>query len=193
MQNRNSVGMALAAALLACAGCGGRDVGSESNLVAGTTGNETTAAPTIPDSCTFFAKGDLETALGRQLRDGDPQSVPEGAGSSCVFKKQLGRDATRTFAVPALPAAVAFGSVTISTSPADPEAVAQIRRLDPAAFDDVPGLGDDAYFLGPNLLHVRVGNRSFSARIDPEARSPEEQAELRKVLVSLGRQGVSRL
>ena len=34
---------------------------------------------------------------------------------------------------------------------------------------DVPGVGDDAYLNGPDLLFVRVGNRGFSVRIYTDA------------------------
>jgi hypothetical protein len=131
--------------------------------------------------------------VGWELKDGEPQSVPDESESQCEFERQLGRNATKSSPNPAVPSSVGLTSVTISTSPADPEAVAQIRELDPAAFDDVPGLGDDAYFLGPNLLHVRVQKRSFSIRVNPEAQSPADQAKVREIMVALAKTGASRL
>lgn len=131
--------------------------------------------------------------MGSELRNGEAQPVPDASESQCQFKRQLGRNATKTFANPAIPKSVGLTGVTISTSRADPAAVAQVRELEPDAFEGVPGVGDDAYFLGPNLLHVRVQNRSFSIRISPEARSPADQAKVREVMVALARTVASRL
>ena len=172
-----------AAALTGC--------GNEMGPAGPETSNASVAAVDIPDACTFFSKAELETAVGTELRDGEAQSVQEG--SSCSFRKQLGRDATRSIPGSPLPASLGFNSVTISTAPYDPTAVAEIRELDPSAFDTVPNVGDDAYFLGPNLLHVRVGNRGFSVRMEPEAQSPDDQAKVRVVMLALGRMGATRL
>ena len=181
------------AAAFAIAGCGGgNEAASNTAATVGAGPDSATAAVEVPDACTFFAKAELEAAIGSELKDGERQSVPSPE-SQCEFERQLGSRATKTFANPAIPASVGFTGVTVSTSPADPEAVAQVRELDPAAFEGVPGLGDDAYYLGPSLLHVRVGGRSFSLRINPEASSPEDQARVREVMLSLAQAGASRL
>ena len=182
----------IAALLLAASACGAGDGGSNSAVAGTAEDNVAGAAANIPDACTFFAKAELENALGIGLRDGEPQSVAEPNESSCRFRRQLGRDATRTFPNP-LPASAGFTSLTISASPADPAAVAEIRELDPGAFEDVPGLGDDAYYLGPALLHVRVGQRGFSIRIEPEASSEGDRAKVREAMIALARAGASRL
>ncbi|HET7708806.1 MAG TPA: hypothetical protein VFK50_04630 [Sphingomicrobium sp.] len=176
---------------LALAGCGAQDPAPGANAAESNAGTGAAASAKIPDACTFFTKAELEAALGQELRDGEPQSAQDG--SICRFRKQLGNKATRTFPNPALSASLGLTSVTIATSPHDPEAVAEIRELDPDAFDAVPGLGDDSYFLGPNLLHVNVGRRGFSVRIDPEARSAEDTAKVREAILGLGRTGASRL
>lgn len=182
---------AVTAALLLAACNGERDAGS---AYAPSERTEGPAAPAdVPNACTLFAKAELESAVGVELKDGEPQSVPDASESQCEFERQLGMRATKTFHDPAIPTSVGLTSVRISTSPADPEAVAQVRELDPAAFDAVPGLGDDAYFLGPNLLHVRVGNRGFSLRVNPEAQSPGDQAKVREVMLALARTGAARL
>lgn len=184
------------AAAFAASACGGGGGDSGSNNMAtgvGSSGNAAAAAVDVPDACTFFAKAELESAIGWELKDGEPQPVPDQSESQCEFERQLGSRTTKSFPNPAIPGSVGFTSVTVSTSPADPEAVAQVRELDPAAFEGVPGLGDDAYFLGPNLLHVRVGSRSFSLRINPEAQSPDDQAKVREVTLALARTGASRL
>ena len=186
----------LTASLLMLSGCGGGDAGDNSQAAAPAGAPEagtTTASAEPLDACTFIPKAELETAIGAELKEGEPQSVPSAAESQCRFKRQLGIRATKTFPNPAVPASVGLTGITISTSPADPAAVAEIRALDPGAFEDVPGLGDQAYYLGPNLLHVRVGNRGFSIRIEPQAQSPEDQARVRDVMLGLARTGASRL
>lgn len=197
MQKRLHSWPILTASLFALAGCGGGDAGGNSESAAPAAAEEATATATAAaeplDACTFISKAELETAIGAELKEGEPQSVPSAAESQCRFKRQLGIRATRSFPNPAIPASVGFTGITISTSPADPAAVAEIRALDPGAFEDVPGLGDQAYYLGPNLLHVRVGNRGFSIRIEPQAQSPDDQAKVREVMLGLARTGASRL
>ena len=180
------------AALSTLAGCGSSDqsTGAASESGATPAGGASVSAE-LPDACTFFTRAELETALGHELREGEPQSAQDG--SICRFRKQLGSKATKTFPNPALPASLGFTSLTIATSPHDPEAVAEIRGLDPDAFEAVPGLGDDSYFLGPSLLHVNVCKRGFSVRVEPEANSAEGQAKVREIMLALGRTGVSRL
>lgn len=181
-----------AAAALASTGCGSKDdPASNMATTIGAGDNMTTAAAEFPDACTFLSRAELESMVGWELREGKPEEVP--GGSSCTFKTQLGKDVTRTFPNPALPRSIGMTSVTISTSPADPEAVAEIRRLDPGAFEDVPGLGDDAYYLGPDLLHVRVGQKAFSVRINSSARSEGDVAKVRAAILALARTGVERL
>lgn len=179
---------AVTAALLLAACNRERDAGSANAPAEPREG--TVASADVPNACTFIPKAELEAAIGWELREGEPQSVPDG--SSCEFRKQLGSRATKTFPNPAIPSAVGFTSLTISISSVDPEAVAEVRRLAPAEFEDVPGLGDAAYFLGPDL-HVRVRNRGFGLRINPDAQSPDDQAKVRRVLLALGRTGTARL
>ena len=182
---------ALAAATLAVASCGGQESAPTANASEPNAGTAASAAAEIPDACAFFPKAELEAAVGHELREGEPQ--PAQDGSTCRFRKQLGIKATKAAAEGALPASLGFTSMTVATSPHDPEAVAEIRELDPEAFDGVAGLGDDSYFLGPNLLHVNVGRRGFSVRIDPDASSDEDRAKVREVLLALGRNGAARL
>ena len=184
---------AMTAAFLLAACDGGGEAASNTANPQGAEHNAAVAAIDVPDSCTFLSKAELESAIGAELRDGEPQSVPSASESQCQFKRKLGSEATKSFPNPAVPASVGFTSVTVSTSPADPQAVAQIRELDPGAFEGVPGLGDDAYFLGPNLLHTRVGSRSFSLRVEPEAQSPGDRGRVREVMLGLARTGASRL
>lgn len=182
----------LALATLAIAGCG-KDKAEPNASTQEVAVNATAVAAEIPNACTFFAKAELESAIGAELRDGEPQAVPDASESICRFRKQLGSRATKSFSDPVLPTTLGFNSLTVATSPADPQAVAEIRKLDPAAFEDVRGIGDDAYYLGPTLLHVRVGQRSFSLRIGPEPQSPKDQAAARQVIQALGKAGASRL
>lgn len=153
-------------------------------------GDAATASANIPDPCALFPKADLESAVGWELREGRREYSTEG--STCTFRRQQGMAATRVFPDPPLPQSTGFSSMTIGASVADQEAVAEIRKLDPDAFDDVPNLGDEAYFLGPNLLHVRVGNRGFSVRINTNPGS-EADGKVRTVILALGRTGADRL
>lgn len=196
MHKRSHSWPVLTAALIAVSGCGSGDggspAGSESAAPAAANSAATAAtAAEVPDACTFFAKTELETAVGAELKDGEPQSVPDASESSCEFERQLGRNTTKTFSDPPIPSSVGLTSVKVSTSPTEPKTFSEGREL--TGGEGVKAVGDDAFFIGPNLLHVRVGNRSFSLRINPEAGSPQDQAKVREVMLGLARTGASRL
>lgn len=185
--------VSLAALLAVGCGDGGGDgrAGNVAQVPAGANAGEAGAPVDVPDSCGLLPQGEIESAVGRELREGKRDEAP--GGSSCTYKVQLGKDVTRTFPNPALPPSIGLTSVVVSTSAADPEAVAQVRALAGSEFEDVSGLGDDAYFLGPNLLHVRVGQRSLSVRINSSASSDADVAKVREVILTLGRAGASKL
>jgi hypothetical protein len=101
--------------------------------------------------------------------------------------------ATRTFDNPPLPEAAGFGSVTITTNRSTPENFTEHRQLLGTGAEDVPGVGDGAYFNGPAMIYVRVGNRGFSIRMHADPTTDEAWARLREVMLSLARAGASKL
>ena len=92
---------------------------------------------------------------------------------------------------PALPGSAGFSGLTITTYPAQAGTFAQGKAM-PGA-ESVSGLGNDAYFSGPNLLHIRVGARAFSVRIYTDATSPADWAKVWEVMLSLGQSGARRV
>lgn len=184
-----SSAMISVAAIFTAAGCsgGGEDVSNSVTADRGI-GNAAVAAVEVPDACTFFSRAELETTVGWELREGEPRDA--SAGSSCEFESPPAMYAKRTFPNPALPGSVGFSSLTITTYPSQ-ATFAQGRGMPDA--EGVPGLGDDAYFNGSNLLQVRVGSGAFSVRIYTDAESPADWAKVRAVMLTLGRTGASRL
>jgi hypothetical protein len=179
-------------AVLAAGGCAAGD--DDEPAVAESTGDASDqAAPVsaaVPDACTFFSRAELEAAVGWELREGEPESAPEGS-SSCDFEMPPQMYVTRTFPNPPLPKSVDFSSLMVTTYPATADDFGEMRNL--TTVEDAPGIGDDAYFLGPDLLHVRVGNRGFSLRIYTNASAEADAARVRDVMLSLARTGASRL
>lgn len=179
----------LMAAALLLAGCRsengkGRDAAGANGVSA-----DAAAAADVPDACTFFSRNELEAAVGWELRYGVPKDV--SAGSSCGFETQPAAYAKRSYPNPALPESVGFSAITITTHPSQADTFAQGHET--PGSEAVPGLGNDAYFNGPNLLHVRVGNRGFSVRIYTDARAPPDVARVRSMMLALARTGASRL
>ncbi len=179
---------------LLIAACGGGDgAGSATPDAPAPGANTAAAAPTnVPDACTFFSRAELEESVGWELREGDKEDAPPGF-SECDFETPTRMSVTRTFPNPPLPEAVGFSSVTVNTHPSDPVKFAEFRRNLGAGAEDVPGVGDGAYFYGRDMLYVRVGNRGFSIRIYSNAGNDADWARVRDVMLKLGRLGASRL
>lgn len=146
----------------------------------------------MPDACAFFARAELEANVGWELRDGEKEDAPPGF-SSCDFAMPPQMSITRTFPNPPLPQSVGFSSLMINTHPSDASRFASARQQLGAAVKEVSGVGDAAYFNGPNQLHVRVGNRGFSLRIYTRASTDADWATVREVMLTLGRLGASKL
>lgn len=189
-------------ALLA-AGCGG-DRDPEAAVDTETTSDEIAAVAEqngpqaaeasveVPDACSFFDRAQLEQTIGWELREGEPEDMPPGS-YACDFETPPLMYVTRTYPDPALPQSVGFGSLTVNTHPSKAQNFDEFRQtLGPAA-EDVPDIGDGAYFYGFDMLYVRVGNRGFSLRIYTDAQSDEDRARVREVLLTLAREGASRL
>jgi|SRR5687768_8545336 len=144
------------------------------------------------DACTFIPKSELETLIGRELRDGKKQDMPPGF-SQCDFTTPPEMYVTRRFNNPPLPEAAGFSSVTITTISTSPNTFAESRRV-MADGEDVRGIGDAAYFSGPAMIFVRVANRGFSIRLYVNPPTTEGgRARLREVMLSLARAGASKL
>jgi hypothetical protein len=151
------------------------------------------AAVSVPDACTFIPKAELESLIGRELREGKRRDMPPGF-FQCDFATPPQMSVTRRFNNPPLPEAAGFSSVTITTNPTSPNTFAESRRLMQADAEDVPGIGDAAYLYGPAMIYVRVGNRGFSIRLHVNTPSTEAgRARLRAVMLSLARAGVAKL
>ena len=151
------------------------------------------AAGSVPEACTFIPKAELESLVGRELRDGKRKDMPPGF-FQCDFETPPQMYVKRRFNNPALPEAAGFSSVTITTNPTTPESFAESRRLMQADAEDVPGIGDGAYLYGPAMIYVRVGNRGFSIRLHVNSPSTAAgRSRLRDVMLSLARAGVAKL
>lgn len=188
--------IALVVSLLAAA-CGG---GSSTEGTAADGSPPAAAAPSPaaepvasgPDACTFLDRARIEEIVGRELREGKAKDAPPGF-SECDFETPPLMYVTRTFPSPTLTESSGFSSLTINTHPASPQNFAEFRRTLGTAAEDVAGVGDGAYFYGPNLLYVRVGNRGFSLRIYADPASDADRARVREVMFSLAALGVSKL
>jgi hypothetical protein len=151
------------------------------------------AAVSVPDACSFIPKAELESLVGRELRDGKRHDMSPGL-FQCDFETPPQMYVTRRFNNPPLPEAAGFSSVTITTNPSSPNTFAESRRLMQADAEDVPGIGDGAYLYGPAMIYVRVGNRGFSIRLHVNTPSTDAgRARLRQVMLSLARAGVAKL
>lgn len=182
------------AVLLFSTGCGGASDEQRADTTAPAAASSASAGPATPapDACTFFTKAELESNVGWELRDGEREDATPGS-SSCDFEMPPGMYRTRTFPNPPLPEPVGFSSIKVNTYPADPADFASARELLGPDYEEVSGVGNAAYFHGPDLLHVRVGNRGFSMRIYTNASAAADKAKVRDVMLTLGRLGASKL
>jgi hypothetical protein len=151
-----------------------------------------TATGNIPNACTFFSHAELESAVGWQLRAGKAKDAPPGT-FECSFEKPQDMYITKTYPNPPIPKSADFTSLTVHTHPVDPKRFAEFRKNLGAAAEDVPGIGDGAYFYGPNLLYVRVGESGFSLRTYTSATSAADKARVREATLSLAKLGASKL
>lgn len=172
--------------------CGGGDETRGGDAPVASAPSQAATMIDVPDACTFFAKSDLEARIGRELRDGEQGDVPPGS-SQCDFETPPLMYVTRTFDNPPLPESVGFGSITITTNESTPENFTEFRQLLGTTAEDVPGIGGGAYFNGPAMVYVRVGNRGFSIRMHADPTTDEAWARMREVMLVLARDGASKL
>ncbi|MBA3559482.1 MAG: hypothetical protein H0W30_12895 [Gemmatimonadaceae bacterium] len=181
--------------LLVSTGCGGEGADKKAAVE---TQEATTSAPAsvasgpVPDACTFYSKSELESAVGWQLDDGDVEDAEPGA-FKCDFETPPQMSVTTTFPNPPLPQSVRFSSMTVNTHPVKQKSFDDFRKMIGAGGEDVPGIGDGAYFYGPNMIYVRVGARGFSLRMYADPTSDSDKAKAREVMLSLARLGATKL
>lgn len=193
----------LITALLLLAGCGG---GSEPGATpeAATDGDgaeevsEQVSAPLpeamveVPDACVLFDKMELEQTLGWELYDGDREELPPGL-YGCEFDTPPLFYVTRKYPDPALPESIGFSSLKINTHPTTVENFEEFREMLGEAGEDVPGIGDCAYFYGFDMIYGRVGGKGFSMRIYTAADTDEERALVREMMLTLARNAAAKL
>lgn len=185
------IALAFAAALLlaACGGDKGAQPANESgNLSDAGSGDASSdvAAQEVPDACTFLDREGISAAIGRELQEGEPQPTAGGA-SECRFETALGMEASTSYEDPVVPE-TASASVVINTHPSNAEEFDLFQESLGSEAEVATGVGDDAYFWGPNLIYVRVADRGFSLRINAD--ESDDQA-LRAALLGLATAGAS--
>lgn len=178
--------------LLLAAQCGGDAEKTPAPEASASPDAAPAAGGDIPEACSFVARGELEEAVGWELRDGEADDMPPGS-YACDFATPPQMYVTRTFPNPPLPPSVGFSSVKITTYPADPESFALNREIVGPQGEELAGLGDAAFYNGLDMLYVRVGSRGFSVRLYTDAQAEADRARVRDVMMTLGRVGASKL
>ena len=190
--------------LLLFAGCGGGDDGDAAETAGTDSATEVSgqeevsdgaaagAAEEVPDACVLFDKMELEQTLGWELRDGDPQEVPPGT-YACEFEMPPLIDVTRNYPDPALPESIGFSSLNVNTYPTTVQEFEEFRELLGEEGEDVPGIGDGAYFYGYDMIYGRVGGKGFSMRIYTAAQTDEDRARVREMMLTLARKATAKL
>jgi len=183
------VGAAVVAVLVAATfgtwllafGMGSRDTGSASEsetaapVSADTTSSTVTTASAASTAAPQLAPTDLCAALPQEQVSqlvGNPVTMYRTAtGATCAYNAA---DANGTGA-----------AVTVSGTTA--ARFAGARDL-AAAPEDVPGLGDEAFYSAANrYLMVRIGDTAYMVNLIPSAGSSPDEAALRDSAIALGR------
>ena len=153
---------------------------------------ETEAVVEVPDACVLFDRMELEQTLGWELYDPDPDDMPPGL-YACSFGSPPLFYASRKYPDPALPESIGFSSLNINTHPSTVESFEEFREMIGEAAEDVPGIGDGAYFYGYDMIYGRVGGKGFSMRIYTAADTDEERALVREMMLTLARKAAAKL
>lgn len=160
--------------------CGGGDSdASDDSAAASDSSNQSTSGEAsggsdsssgdVPEACSFFTHDEIADAVGLAIQEEvEPEALPDGA-SSCTYRTPSSR-------------------VVIVTNPSDPDEFAEFIELFVPDAEEIPNVGDAAYFNGPNLLYVRVGDRGFSVRINDELGD-----RLRPAMLELAEAGAAKL
>ena len=167
---------ALALLLVACGGDSGDSNGdgsesssSESTSGETTSGGGSTSSGDVPEACSLFTREEIAEAVGRTIQEElEPEALPDGA-SSCTYRTPASR-------------------IVIVTNPSNPDDFAEFIELFVPDAEEIPDIGDAAYFNGPDLLYVRVGDRAFSVRINEDLGDG-----LRPAMLALAEAGAEKL
>ena len=168
--------------LLGLAACGGDSDGGDNDSDTSTSttataasggsstgGSDTSAGDDVPAACEFFTVDEIAEAVGLAIQEEvEQEELPEGA-SECTYRTPASR-------------------VVIVTNPSDPDDFAEFIEVFVPDAEEIEGIGDAAYFNGPNLLYVRVGDRAFSVRINDELGDG-----LRPAMLALAEAGAAKL
>ena len=145
------------------------------------------------DACAFIPKAELESLVGRELRDGVKKDVAPPQ-SQCAFQTPPDAYVKKKFDNPALPSASGFDSLTVTTFQTTVATFANSRKTMGNGSPNIPGVGDEAFLSGPAMIFVRVGTRGFSIRVYVnEPTTDAGKTRLREVMLTLGRAGAAKL
>lgn len=121
-------------------------------------------------ACSLITPQEIAGITGGRIRDGEPQTVPEG--TECQFRSSEG------------------GWVHVALGPIDAKTFATVRGLLGPQAETLAGVGDEAYFWGNVRVYVRVGTHSL---IIGFARNDEGNANTKAQVLALAKLAASRL
>ena len=121
-------------------------------------------------ACSLITPQEIAGITGTRIRDGEPQTVPEG--TECRFRSS------------------ASDWVHVALSPIDAKTFAKFRGLLGAQAENQTGVGDEAYFWGNVRIHVRAGTHSLTIGF---ARNDQGNAKTKAQILALAQLGASRL
>jgi hypothetical protein len=122
------------------------------------------------NACSLITPQEIAGITGTQIRDGEPQAVPEG--TECRFRSSDGN------------------WVHVALGPTDAKTFATFRKLLGAQAETQAGIGDEAYFWGNVRIHVRVGTHSLTLGL---ARNDDGNAKTKAQVLALAKLGAPRL
>jgi hypothetical protein len=160
---------------LSITACGGDSMSGDTEHGAGTEAGAApedasggAAATDVPEACAFLTRDEIAEIIDKDVGEGEPEQQPGGA-FGCRYRTPT-------------------SNVMVSTHRSDPAEFDEFRNMIGQEAEVVDGIGDSAYFWGPNLMYVRVGNLGFSLRINEELGD-----RLRPAMLALAEQGAAKL
>ena len=121
-------------------------------------------------ACSLMTPQEIAAITGARIRDGEPQTVPEG--TECRFRSSDGN------------------WVHVALGPIDAETFAKYRKLLGTQAETQAGVGDEAYFWGNVRIYVRVGTHSLTLDL---ARNDQGNATTKAQVLALAKLGAPRL